>query len=131
MFRFLRDIAQFRHAGLHPIRHFVLCDARFNLRIGNRPIAVAIQLSDRLDQLSLLTSIDTWRIAQVVNGIAVRCKGDTLKSAGQKTAVPLPCGDRLWIASVLTGAGQYDETGKIIAFTAEPVGGPGTHAWST
>ncbi len=83
-------------------------DPRFDLGLDERLVAERVEPSHGADQLPLLFGGDSTRPAEVVHWIAMRRKGDPLIAARQKTAVPLPGGDRLRRAAEADSASLRD-----------------------
>ena len=95
MLRLIRRVDQLRHTGLHAKRHFVLADTSVDLRISHGLVPQSVDRINRVDDRPLPFCIHPFRVTDVQHRIAGRVKVHALKPARQKTAVPLPRGDRL------------------------------------
>src|SRR5688572_5357724 len=56
---FSRQIHEFRHARLHAIRHLVLANARFDLRIARLRELEAIEISDAVEHEAALVPAES------------------------------------------------------------------------
>ena len=67
----------------------------------NKKVTVTelVHLPDRIDNVLLSFRIYTVGILDIQNWVALRAKFHSLKSARQKPAVPLACGDWLRLAA--------------------------------
>ena len=63
-FRFLRDIRQLRHAGLHAEGHLLLGDGGGNLRVADLRLMFAVQLGQRIEHAPAHLGIDATGIGK-------------------------------------------------------------------
>jgi hypothetical protein len=122
-FRFLREIGQFRHAGLHAECEFVV----FNLR-GDRWVAQfaqcqAIEVVRGVEQLPARSAADAGGIGNEKDRITCVAKLHTAILRRQKATSPVSRLERL----PATAARQHDEGRQITIVTAEPIGEPRAH----
>ncbi len=123
--RLVVHIHQAGHAGLHAESHFVLADPGGNFGIVDRIVLDAVELLDGVDQVALPLGVDPLGIAYIQHGIAHAAKLDPLESAGQKTGMPLPGGDRLFLPE-LAGRDHDDEARQVFGLATQSVQQPGT-----
>ena len=115
MLRLFGNIHQFRHAGLHSESKLVLFDASGDLWIIESTVRYSIQRSDRVDDLSLLTSGNSLRIANIQHRIPCASKFNTLILPRQESRVPLSRCNRLPLP-ILARRNHHDETRQILRF---------------
>jgi hypothetical protein len=95
MLRFLGEIEQVGHAGLHLVGHLELRDARLDLRIAVVLEMRFIHEADVIEQGAALLAAHAGRIAQVGHGIADIAKAHALIPAGQEAAAPVVVVEKL------------------------------------
>ena len=121
----MRQIDEIRHAHLHAKRHFVFADVSRNIAafvIARRDL---IEILDRLNHVALPGPGHAVR-CQVEDGIALRAEFDALVLRRQETVVPyLP---RQRMREELTQRQQQNKARQVVAFAAEAVPEPRTHA---
>jgi hypothetical protein len=118
--RLLADVHQFRDAGLHAEREFVLADSRGDFGIIEFLLRQAVQSLDGVDDVALPLTGDALGIADVQHGVAGPPKFDSLKLAGQEAGMPLPGGDRLLLAE-LPRRHHHDEARQAFGFGAQSI----------
>ena len=95
MLRFLGEIEQVRHAGLHLVGHLELRDARLDLGIAVVLEMRFIHEADVIEQGAALLAAHPGGIAQVGHRIADIAKAHALIPAGQEAAAPVVVVEKL------------------------------------
>ena len=126
LFRFLGNIHQIGHAGLHFERHLVLRDARGDFGIVRGARLQIVELLHGIDHIALAAGIHAAGAAHVHHGIAGGPQLDALKLARQKSAMPHARGNRLWTPPGMRA--KHHEPRQILRLAAEPVLDPRPHA---
>jgi hypothetical protein len=126
MFRFGSEVGQLGDRGLHPKGHLILADPRLNLGVEALLCQESIQTVDLFNDLPLRTLTDAFGAADVMDRVAARLKLNSLKSAGEEAARPLPGRDRLLAAGAR--GGEDDETRQVVRLGAKSVEEPRSHA---
>ena len=125
MLGFTRCIHQFRYGGLHLEGHFVGSNTGIGLGVVNRLVTVAVECSDRIDQLFLVAGTHPLGVSYIVDRIAGGIKLHTLKFTGKKTGGPLAGSDGLRIAPAHTG--HDHKSRQVFRLTTETIVHPGSH----
>jgi hypothetical protein len=123
-------IHQIRHAGLHAKREFILTNARLDFGIGKALVGKLVERAHGADHIVLLRGRHAVWIADIQNGGTGAAKLDALVLARQKARMPLPCGNRLFLAEV-AGGHQNDKSGQVVTFRTQPILQPRAHRWPT
>ena len=124
----LRQIHQVRHRRLHPIRHLVLTDARFDFRIAVRLVADLIELLHRIQHLPPGRLADPRRILEEQHRRAAGAESDALIARRQEPARPQPREERLIGVDGVRLREEHDERRQVLVLAAEPVTEPRAHA---
>jgi len=90
-----------------------------------------IQLGDVVNEPPPLSWSEAGGIGEIENGVALRAKLDSLVFRRQKSAAPLPIGERLvvWIAGTLRD--HHHECRQIFVLAPQSIRQPGTDRWPT
>jgi hypothetical protein len=128
LLRFLRNVGQLRHAGLHAERHFVLGDAGLRFGIVQLFELFLVQFAERVEHGAAAGGGDAGRILNVENGIADVTEGDSGVFAGEEAAGPHAGEEGLSCGAAAPGRREDDEGREVVAFAAEAIGEPGAEA---
>ena len=90
--RFVGEVAQGRHRGLHAEGHLVLGDARGDFGIIDDAVLQAIELLHRIDDVALPLGVDALRAGEVEDRIAGAAQVDALIARRQKARCAIAAG---------------------------------------
>ena len=127
MVRLLGQIHQFRNRGLHAIGHFVLGDARLDLRIPELLRPHAVDLRHRVEHAASRGRIDSLRVRQIQHRVAARAKLDALVPRRQEAGAPQAREQRLGLVEVAALRDEHDESGQVVILAAQSVTHPRPH----
>ena len=124
----LRQIHQVRHRGLHPVRHLVLRDARFDLRIAVGRLPHRVELRGRIEHLAPHCLAHTRRVVEEQHGRAAGTESHTLVARREEAARPKPREQRLVGVDGVRLRQEHDERRQRLVLAAETVTEPRAHA---
>ena len=127
--RFVREIHQVRHARLHFKSHFILCNARGDLRIPRERCLQIVECLHGIHHIPLARGIHAAGPPHVHHRISSGPQLDTLKLARQKSRMPHAYGDRLRTAPRMRT--EYHEPRQILRLAAKSVLDPRAHTRPT
>ena len=122
-FGLVGEIRQLRYGGLHPERHFVLRDARQDLRVAEILVLDRVELAEIVEEAPPSVSVDTVRVCQEQHRVADRAELDALVTSRQEPTSPEPVVQRL-AASSRARRHHDDECRQIAVLAAQSVGNP-------
>ena len=125
-FRFLRQVSEFRHTGLHAKGQFVLLNPRQRFRIADLLLIHLVERFEPIERFAANLGRDARRIVDKEDRIARRPERDARMLAGQVTRLPQPGGDRLDLLGIRRLGDEHDESRQVVVERAEPVVHPGT-----
>ena len=129
--RFLGEVGEFRHRGLHAEGHLILLDAGMGLRIAHGLIIEAVELVDAVDGLLAQVVGHAGRVVDEEDRVALAAERDAGVFARQVAAGPETARDGLFLVAVGRGRDEHHEVREVVVLGAEAVGGPGAEAGTT
>ena len=87
--RFLGQIREFGHGGLHPIGHFILSDPGLDLGVAQLLVLPLVHLVEIIQQPTADGRRHAFRILQIENRTSVAAEFDPLMHGGQEAGAPI------------------------------------------
>src|SRR5260221_4021384 len=97
-FRLIRKVHHFRHRGLHPVRHFILCYSRCNFRITELLLLNAIERSYMFKHFTPALLVGAGRVLKIQYRVLSGLQVYALMNRVEKTISPIPGSKRLNIS---------------------------------
>jgi hypothetical protein len=118
------NIGQLRHARLHPIREFILRDARGNLRVADFRELHLVQDREIVEHPAARRGVETGRIGKEEHEICSGAELDALMFRGQEAAAPQAIVERLAVRIARAVGKQRDKRRQVAVLTAQSVAEP-------
>ena len=128
MLRFLREVEQVGHAGLHAEGHFVLGDAGLDLRVAQHAVALVVECGEFVELFAADFARDALGVFQVEHALALIAELHPLEFGGQEARAPEAVIERLVVGTTATEGRHHHVGGEVGVLAAEAVGGPGADA---
>ena len=122
--RLLAHVQRFGHGHLHPVRHFILADARIHFRVGGVPVVFLVQFAQIIQHPAAAGTIHSRRVVEIQNRILARAEQHALVFGRQETIAPKLGVQRL--VALLTARKQHHKRRQVLVVAAQPVADPRT-----
>src|SRR5688572_19510007 len=110
--RFFREIHQIGNARLETVRHFVLLDSSGDFGVAELSELKMIELGNDIQYLAARHSVDSVRVFQKEDGVALAAKRNALMFARQESRAPQTREDRLGVRPRAPSGVQNDVGGQ-------------------
>ena len=117
----LRDVHDFRHAGLHAEREFVLGNARDGLSVAEFVLLALVEILERIERGATEIAGHAGRVVREEHGVSLAAALHALEDRRDEAGAPAALA-----AAGLDAVGDHGhEARQILVLGAESVGGPG------